>query len=101
MVVNEGGFTYFVCAFQQARFVASLCFLSEFARYRRGNRLPGRIFVRFCTEVRFRVVWGGSAEKAGKIAYLLLIVTYADFFVNEASRGLLRLLFLIKCHVVV
>ena len=41
---------------------------------------------------------GGSAEKAGKIAYLLLIVTYADFLVNEASTGLLRLLLLINCH---
>ena len=49
----------------------------------------------------FVLFGGGSAEKAGKIAYLLLIVIYAGRLVNVATGGLLRLLFLINCHVVV
>jgi len=61
MVVNERGFTYFVRTFQQARFIASLCLLSEFAWYRLGDQVTSQVFVRFCTEVRFRVVLGRSA----------------------------------------
>jgi len=70
----------------------------SFSRDQFGSQVPSQVLFGLALGCLLGLSVGGSAETAGKIAQLLLIITYCIFLLNEASVGLLPLLFFAICH---